>query len=374
MKIFYKSIILFWSILLFFSCNSVDDLSKGEDEELIYKYVKHKNNRVASLIMDDVQYNDWVKNNIFKSDVEKVMKLTKDIYKEFPDKYDFIILLLNEYETPKSLETTSATGDGFFKPVSNDINGIGCIIAQCTNPIYSNSYLFGSSEGKLKGVLHLGNRRLIKNGPILHELMHHWGNHALETESVSEFGNNISSFPTGKNNGSHWGFTGGNVNGQLGGFIQSTLKENDDSTYSVDKFQPIRHINNYHAPYNELELYLAGLIPIDSVKDFDVFKNITSFTSGSIFSKKYRFKASSRITYTSESLKELLGKRIPDVNDSQKNFKILLMVISNNILTDEEFNQIDSDTEWFHKKEFDNLPEYNFYEATKGKGSITIGY
>lgn len=374
MKIFYKSIILFWSILLFFSCNSVDDLSKGEDEELIYKYVKHKNNRVASLIMDDVQYNDWVKNNIFKSDVEKVMKLTKDIYKEFPDKYDFIILLLNEYETPKSLETTSATGDGFFKPVSNDINGIGCIIAQCTNPIYSNSYLFGSSEGKLKGVLHLGNRRLIKNGPILHELMHHWGNHALETESVSEFGNNISSFPTGKNNGSHWGFTGGNVNGQLGGFIQSTLKENDDSTYSVDKFQPIRHINNYHAPYNELELYLAGLIPIDSVKDFDVFKNITSFTSGSIFSKKYRFKASSRITYTSESLKELLGKRIPDVNDSQKNFKILLMVISNNILTNEEFNQIDSDTEWFHKKEFDNLPEYNFYEATKGKGSITIGY
>jgi len=374
MKIFYKSIILFWSILLFFSCNSVDDLSKGEDEELIYKYVKHKNNRVASLIMDDVQYNDWVKNNIFKSDVEKVMKLTKDIYKEFPDKYDFIILLLNEYETPKSLETTSATGDGFFKPVSNDINGIGCIIAQCTNPIYSNSYLFGSSEGKLKGVLHLGNRRLIKNGPILHELMHHWGNHALETESVSEFGNNISSFPTGKNNGSHWGFTGGNVNGQLGGFIQSTLKEHDDSTYSVDKFQPIRHINNYHAPYNELELYLAGLIPIDSVKDFDVFKNITSFTSGSIFSNKYRFKASSRITYTSESLKELLGKRIPDVNDSQKNFKILLMVISNNILTDEEFNQIDSDTEWFHKKEFDNLPEYNFYEATKGKGSITIGY
>ena len=374
MKIFYKSIILFWSILLFLSCNSVDDLSKGEDEELIYKYVKHKNNRVASLIMDDVQYNDWVKNNIFKSDVEKVMKLTKDIYKEFPDKYDFIILLLNEYETPKSLETTSATGDGFFKPVSNDINGIGCIIAQCTNPIYSNSYLFGSSEGKLKGVLHLGNRRLIKNGPILHELMHHWGNHALETESVSEFGNNISSFPTGKNNGSHWGFTGGNVNGQLGGFIQSTLKENDDSTYSVDKFQPIRHINNYHAPYNELELYLAGLIPIDSVKDFDVFKNITSFTSGSIFSKKYRFKASSRITYTSESLKELLGKRIPDVNDSQKNFKILLMVISNNILTNEEFNQIDSDTEWFHKKEFDNLPEYNFYEATKGKGSITIGY
>ena len=166
MKIFYKSIILFCSILLFFSCNSIDDLSKQEDEELIYKYEKHKNNRVASLIMDDVQYNDWVKNNIFKSDVEKVMKLTKDIYKEFPDKYDFIILLLNEYETPKSLETTSATGDGFFKTVSNDINGIGCIIAQCTNPIYSNSYLFGSSEGKLKGVLHLGNRRLIKNGPI----------------------------------------------------------------------------------------------------------------------------------------------------------------------------------------------------------------
>ena len=47
MKIFYKSIILFWIILLFLSCNSIDDLSKEEDEELIYKYEKHKNNRVA---------------------------------------------------------------------------------------------------------------------------------------------------------------------------------------------------------------------------------------------------------------------------------------------------------------------------------------
>ena len=62
--------------------------------------------------------------------------------------------------------------------------------------------------------------------------MHHWGNHALETESVSNYGNNISSFPFGRNNGSHWGFTGGNVNGQLGGFIQSTLQEYDDSIYS----------------------------------------------------------------------------------------------------------------------------------------------
>ncbi len=377
MKIFYKSIILFWSILLFLSCNSIDDLSNGEDEELIYNYEKHKNNRVATLIMNDEQYNDWVENNTFKKNKSNLIKLTKDIYKEFPDKYDFIILLLNESKTPKSLETESAKGEGSFQPVSNDINGIGCIIAQCTNPIYSNSNLFGSSEGKLKGVIHLGNRKLIKNGPILHELMHHWANHALETESVSNYGNNISSFPFGRNNGSHWGFTGGNVNGQLGGFIQSTLQEYDDSTYSVNKFEPVRHINDYHAPYNELELYLAGMLPIDSVKDFDVFKNITSlslYAIGSASNKRMRFKASSRTTYTSEYLKELLGKRIPDVNDSQKNFKILLMVISNNSLTNEEFNQIDADAEWFHKKEFDNLPEYNFYEATKGKGSITIGY
>ena len=96
MKIFYKSIILFWSILLFFSCNSIDDLSKEEDEELIYKYEKHKNNRVASLIMDDEQYNDWVENNTFRKNKSNLIKLTKDIYKEFPDKYDFIILLLNE--------------------------------------------------------------------------------------------------------------------------------------------------------------------------------------------------------------------------------------------------------------------------------------
>ena len=76
-----------------------------------------------------------------------------------------------------------------------------------------------------------------------------------------------------------------------------------------------------------------------------------------------------------------LGKRIPDVNTSQKHFKILELIITNKTLTEDEWEVFDQDAEWFgYKGSDENLVGnahkfmYNFYEATKGKGSITIGY
>ena len=83
---------------LILSCNSIDDLSKGG--KLIYKYEKHKNNRVASLIMDDNQYNEWVKNYEY----DDLKELIKDIYKVFPNEYDIILLIINEDSLLSSFE------------------------------------------------------------------------------------------------------------------------------------------------------------------------------------------------------------------------------------------------------------------------------
>ena len=224
-----KSSILFWSILLFFSCNSIEELSI--EEKLIYQYEKHENKRVASLIMDDLQYKDWVENNLFKTDQEKTMQLTKDIYKEFPDNYDFILLILNE----NSLLNNFAY-HGLNRQVSHKIRGI-------RNPVYTyyEDFDWGPSFGsnyKLQSITQINYKWVFKTGPLLHELMHTWGNDAIETEAVVELGTNITSIPFGVDNGSHWGFTGGNIGGQLGGFKQSTLEYLGSNTYLVEKFYP----------------------------------------------------------------------------------------------------------------------------------------
>ena len=105
-------------------------------------------------------------------------------------------------------------------------------------------------------------------------------------------------------------------------------------------------------------------------------------TSLKLKGSKFEFVSSSRTTYSTESLLDSLGKRIPDFKTSQKHFKMLEIIITNKPLTEDEWEVFDKDAEWFaYKGSDENLVGndfhklmYNFYEATKGKGSITIGY
>ena len=100
-----------------------------------------------------------------------------------------------------------------------------------------------------------------------------------------------------------------------------------------------------------------------------MFSDITSLI---VSQTAYDFTASTRTTYTPESLEELLGKRVPNHNNSQKNFKLLIVVLTDNPLTEEEWNRVDATAEWFSRKGDDGTNSYNFWEATSGVGSITI--
>ena len=112
-----------------------------------------------------------------------------------------------------------------------------------------------------------------------------------------------------------------------------------------------------------------GMIPISSVSNFDMFTDITSFA---ISETAYDFTASTRTTYTPESLEGQLGARVPSSGNSQKDFKLLIVVLTDNPLIDEEWNRVDATAEWFSKKGDDGTSLYNFWEATNGVGSITI--
>ena len=348
MKKFYSLIIII-PLSIWVSC---EDKKSDNVDDTIHEFQLHSNNRVSSLLMTESEYINWVTNDGF-TDPDLRLSLVNDVYNKFPDKYDFIFFILNEPSIPLSLYYY-----GMLIGVFNDVEGIGKYAYD-----YTSDY---GSTGKLKAVMQLTGLEYLKYGPALHELAHQWANFALPTHSVDSPGENITSYLYG----SHWGFTGGNTPGQLGGFEQSTLIENGNNSYTVGEFGPFANGGN-GIPYNELELYLMGMLPISSVTDFDMFTNITSLAIDTL-TYDFTFTASNRTTYNHESLESVLGQRVPSVESSQKDFKLLVIVITDSPLTDDEWNKVDATAEWFSKKEDDGTSLYNFWEATNGVGSITI--
>ncbi len=303
----------------------------------------HANGHVASLLMTPSEYADWIASDRFANGSYR-RALVQDIYRFFEDDFDFIFLILNEDSRPSNLA-------GIFYNVSNDVKGIG--LSQFD---YTGNY---GSAGQLKGVMQLTQRDYLEHGPALHELAHNWANFAIATEDVG-----------GQSAGSHWGFTGGSTGGQLGGFRQGSLTDNLDGSYTVEYFSPIDNGGN-SVPYNELELYLMGFIPISGVADFDVFTDVTSYTLG--FDTD-TFEATTRTTYTGDTIVGLLGQRSPQASAAQHDFRLLVIVLTDAPLTTAQWNEVDDDAEKFGRVSSDgNSNLYNFWEATGGLGTMMTG-
>ena len=360
-----KIFLIIITLITLSSCSSNDDDPQNDSQVVIDSGENSNNNssqnsdhlittpsgnKVSSLLMSSSEYNDWKSNDQF-SEASYREAIVKDIYKEFSDKYDFIFLVLNEEEIPEGINYY-----GKNIGVSNNITGIG-------GGTYDYTSDYGSS-GKLKSVMQLSSLGFLQNGPALHELMHNWANYALPTENV-ETGNDVSSYSYS----GHWGFTGGSTRGQLGGFNQSTLEDLGNNEYSVDPFGAFANGGN-SVPYNELELYLMGMTPVNSVNQFDLFSDITSFVPSQ---SKYNFTANSKVTYGPNELESLLGVRSPSSLESQKEFDLLVIVLTDNPLTDSQWKTINDAADWFSFKGNDEYSSYNFWEATNGIGSINIG-
>jgi len=345
-KIFFITIISI-SIL---SCSSDEDSQIDSENDSI---TTPSGSKVSSLLMSTNEYNAWKSNDQFSDGLYRE-PLVKGIYKKFSDKYDFIFLVLNEEKIPEGINYYGKN-IGVSNKITGIFNGGG---------IYDYSSSYGST-GKLKSVMQLSSLGFLQNGPALHELMHNWANYALPTENVSGTGDGLSSYSYS----GHWGFTGGSTKGQLGGFKQSTLQDLGSNQYSVEPFGAFANGGN-SVPYNELELYLMGMTPVSSVNQFDLFSNITSFVTSS---SKYNFTANTKVTYGPNELESLLGVRSPSSLESQKEFDLLLIVLTDKTLTDGQWKTMNDAAEWFSFKGADQYSSFNFWEATNGIGSINIG-
>jgi hypothetical protein len=310
----------------------------------------HPNGRVASILMTPAEYNSWISNDDFNNSTISE-PLISDIYQKFEDDFDFIFLILNEATQPSNL-----TYAGQLNRVSNTIEGTGV-------PVFDDSSNFGSA-GKLKSLMQLTQIDFLLYGPTSHEILHNWGNFVIPSEAVSDFGTNLTSFPLG----GHWGFTGGNTKGQLGGFDQNTLVDNGNGSYTVDTFGLNANGGN-SVPYNDIELYLMGMIPLSEVTAFDGFTTITSIADNG--NDTWTFEAT-KTNYTPASLNTLLENRVPSFTTAQKDFKALVLVITDAPLTTAEWDRVDTDAESYSRTSDNSSFLYNFWEATRGLGTIEM--
>ncbi|MBK8805722.1 MAG: leucine-rich repeat protein [Bacteroidales bacterium] len=304
-----------------------------------YKISINPSSNVASLVMSQSDYNSWKHNDDFSTN--KRFEIVKQLYKSFNDDFDFIVFVLN------NSDSAFMPYFGKYVRVSNITSGIGV-------PLMNDAKLYGS-KGKLQATISLWGSDFVLRGPALHEIMHHWGNSIINTS-----------------NQGHWGVMGGSNNAQLGGFAQSTLETNIHGVankYRVGSFGLNANGGN-SVPYSDFELYLMGMIPVSSVAPFDVFTGISSFEEIYSYST---FEANTRTTYDGATIVSEFGNRIPSYLDSQKDFNVLFVVVSNSELTSDQWKMYNSHvTEFCQKSEGDPFSN-NFWKATRGIGSLNGG-
>lgn len=303
-----------------------------DDAELANDFILDESNTIVNYILPKSEYNKYLE------DEGDFSLISKKVYEHFKDDFDFIFVLSNEDEVPQDLYY------GISYKIQNDVEGIG-------SGIYDGTNNYGS-EGRLKSVIHLPVPGLIVNGPFLHEIMHYWGNQGFIPTTVV----------------GHWGYA--NVGGQLGGFDEVISLGNN--TYQgrmegENGFGTFANGGN-SVPYGSWELYLMGLIGVDELNDIQYAENPEAQGSG-------KFTADNIVTLTVADLIAEHGSRIPSVENSQKEFNAITVVLSHEKISDSDLATISTNLENFSRK---SAPDgswnglYNFWQATQERASLTI--
>ena len=265
-------------------------------------------------------------------------------YEYFEDEFDFLLF----FQPPGPFN------GAFFVHVKNDVQGIGL-------SIFSNNGSWASA-GKLQGVLvHNYDDPSNFQGLILHELMHQWGNFVVP----------ITSYPYG----AHWGLS--TSGGYLDCYDISNMIDHGDGKFAA----PDPFYFRSSEQYSPIELYLAGFIPPEEVPDFQNAEDGEWLLDERGLPVEddhgYRmFTASGFKTHTSEDIIAEHGPRVPDYLQSQKDFRAAAI-----LLTSEDYpatqgllDRLSDDLIWFSHagRDESGLPVTNFYEATGGRGAITM--
>ena len=286
---------------------------------------------------------------------------TTRFYEYFEDEFDFLFIVTNLIYTVDMQVVYS----GAHISVQNDVQGIG-------EPLFTDTDTWGSS-GRLQTVLdfpHTGRDGSlwtpIGSGPGLHEVMHKWANFLVPTADDA-----------------HWGFS--SANGLLGGFDIMLLEDHGNGRYTAGSFNTN---GSQRRPLSPIELYLAGLAPPEEVPDLWVAEDgewlLDSEGNRQLAPNGYPlFSASGFRTITIEEIIAEHGQRIPDVDQSQKEFRaaVILLVNEDHPANSRVLEKLSEEVSWVSVPAFtdqgdrtvgNSLRSTNFYESTDGRATITM--
>ena len=300
---------------------------------------------------------------------EVLQQISISVYAKFKDDFDFIFFVLNteDYAIGNALGFA-----GTHIRVSNSVTGLGI-------EEYSNAPIYGSDE-KLKSLMYFPSYDSILLGPALHEIAHKWAAYICPTYTMGNTGD--------VRYDGHWGIS--NAGGQLGGFkyVKTISTSGGTTEYQgsmdgtfTDGFGSNANGGN-GLVYSDIELYTMGMIGADELKrkgfQLDIYSGLSPSDKNSVEEKRYGyFKATTIKSYTIDDLISLNGPRVPDASASQKSFKVLTVILSNNQDTtaSTRYDKIVKDVKWLAglHQDTDNWKVYNFKEATGGKGSLIVG-
>ena len=225
---------------------------------------------------------------------------TRQFLRRFKDEYDFINVVF----------IPSSPNNRYHLVTKNAVQGIGL---SC----FDNSANYGSA-GRLGGITIFPISSFFDGTEYAyqHELGHQWVNFLYGTP----FANGIPHWPLSDLASGVMGFNipGTNVGGR---FPWQLVPEGDNFRLVTLTDDP---------SFSDLELYLMGLLPRDSVQVHFVFtnQNQTPQEHGLLYGP---------VTYVSiEDLIALVGMRVPSSATSQKSFHIASIVVSDSLLSGEE--------------------------------------
>ncbi len=269
-------------------------------------------------------------------------------YEYFSDAFDFLIFFPSLIRS--DLDSKAFKG-AYYQRVSNDVRGIGMDI------FFQDQW----GSGKLQGGLFFSyvSGRSPKHsglvvGPMLHELMHRWANYIVS--------------PT-----PHWNFT--SAAGILGGFDIANLVDHGAGHYSAPGVSTGGQATNTKR-YSPIELYLAGLIPPEEVPDLWVAEDGERLLEASGRWDRKSFTANRVKTSMIDDIIAEHGPRVPDHSQSQRAFRaaVILLVNEDYPATRKFLEVLSNDASLFsHAGEDQHDGWYNFYEATGGRATITMG-
>ena len=276
-----------------------------------------------------------------------IATVLRDFYRDFPDDYDVVNIIYS----PQRFENRT------HGVVKNAVGGIGLAISDSSGNYGSAGRLIGISQFPIPGFY---------DGAatgFLHELGHQWVNHMR----VTPFATGVPHWPYSSMATGIMGFSIGGTGGQGGHFLCEIL---EDPRGFILNARPAG------APgYNDLDLYLMGLLPADQVRDQFVFPDQTTppRCDGSVYSG-----AMTRVRVN--DVVAALGPRTPAFGEAPTTFRTATILVTRDALATAEqmsfYSWMTERAEWRARvsthEGFSKELGQPFSVATRGRGTLRV--